>query len=92
MTPHVLPVRRAGEQQLGCYRERRGWSDGGGAVLGGRDLQRLGIDPFAYPRKVLPRLFAPGEKSTAEQLLNCLPDRWLLRQSRDAPERAANVG
>jgi len=41
--------------------------------------KHLGLDPFAYLRDTLPALFALGEKPTAEQLLDWLPDRWLLR-------------
>ena len=41
--------------------------------------KHLGIDPFAYLRDTLPGLFALGEKPTTEQLLDWLPDRWLLR-------------
>jgi transposase len=47
--------------------------------------KHLGIDPFAYLREALPGLFALGEKPGAEQLLEWLPDRWLLRRSRDRP-------
>jgi transposase len=45
----------------------------------------LGIDPFTYLREALPGLFALGEKPAAEQLLEWLPDRWLLRRGRDQP-------
>lgn len=38
--------------------------------------KHLSIDPFAYLRDTLPGLFASGEKPTAEQLLDWLPDRW----------------
>ena len=41
--------------------------------------KHLGIDPFEYLKDTLPGLFALGEKPTAEQLLDWLPDRWLLR-------------
>jgi transposase len=41
--------------------------------------KHLGIDPFAYLKDALPGLFALGEKPTAGQLLDWLPDRWLLR-------------
>ncbi|MGL4555306.1 MAG: IS66 family transposase, partial [Gemmataceae bacterium] len=41
--------------------------------------RHLGIDPFAYLRDALPGLFALGDKPTAEQLMDWLPDRWLLR-------------
>jgi transposase len=54
--------------------------------------KHLGIDPFAYLREALPGLFALGEKPTAEQLAEWLPDRWLLRRSRDAPREQAAAG
>jgi hypothetical protein len=54
--------------------------------------KHLGIDPFAYLREALPGLFALGEMPTAEQLLDWLPDRWLLSRSRDKPVRAGAVG
>jgi transposase len=41
--------------------------------------KHLGLDPFAYLKDTLPGLFALGEKPAAEQLLDWLPDRWLLR-------------
>jgi transposase len=44
--------------------------------------KHLGIDPFGYLREALPGLFALGEKPKAEQLLDWLPDRWLLRRTR----------
>ena len=47
--------------------------------------KHLGIDPFGYLREALPALFTLGEQPTAEQLRGWLPDRWLLRRSRDAP-------
>ena len=50
--------------------------------------KHLGIDPFAYLKDTLPALFALGEKPTAEQLLDWLPDRWLLARSRAAPAKA----
>lgn len=43
--------------------------------------KHLGIDPFVYLRAALPGLFALGEKPTAEQLLDWLPDRWLLNRT-----------
>lgn len=49
--------------------------------------RHLGIDPFAYLRDALPGLFALGEKPTAEQLIDWLPDRWLLR-TRASPAAA----
>lgn len=53
--------------------------------------KHLGIDPLGYLREALPGLFALGEKPTAEQLLDWLPDRWLLNRARDQliPEAAA---
>jgi hypothetical protein len=54
--------------------------------------KHLGIDPFAYLREALPALFALGEKPTAEQLLEWLPDRWLLRSPRRAPPAPAEAG
>jgi transposase len=50
--------------------------------------RHLGIDPFAYLRDALPGLFALGEKPTAEQLMDWLPDRWLLRRERASPATA----
>jgi hypothetical protein len=47
--------------------------------------KHLGIDPFAYLRDTLPGVFALGENPTAEQLLDWLPDRWLLCRTRDRP-------
>jgi transposase len=54
--------------------------------------KHLGIDPFAYLREALPGLFALGEQPTAEQLLDWLPDRWLLRRGRESPGGAARAG
>jgi transposase len=54
--------------------------------------KHLGIDPFAYLREALPGLFALGEKPTGEQLLDWLPDRWLLRRGRDRPGESARAG
>jgi transposase len=54
--------------------------------------KHLGIDPFVYLREALPALFALGEKPTAEQLLEWLPDRWLLRRSRASPHQEAKFG
>jgi transposase len=53
---------------------------------------RLQIDPFAYLSEALPALFALGEKPTNEQLLEWLPDRWLLRRASEAPRRQAPAG
>ena len=54
--------------------------------------KHLGIDPFAYLREMLPRLFALGEEPTTEQLLDWLPDRWLLNRTRDQPRREVIIG
>lgn len=54
--------------------------------------KHMGIDPFAYLREALPRLFALGEKPTAEQLLDWLPDRWLLNRTQDQPVRDVTAG
>jgi hypothetical protein len=54
--------------------------------------KHLGIDPFVYLREALPALFALGEKPTAEQLLDWLPDRWLLRRGRESPQPGGKVG
>jgi transposase len=54
--------------------------------------KHLGIDPFAYLRETLPALFALGEEPQDEQLQEWLPDRWLLRRSRDAPSEQAATG
>lgn len=54
--------------------------------------KHLGIDPFTYLREALPGLFALGEPPTTEQLAEWLPDRWLLRRSRDAPGGQAAAG
>ena len=53
--------------------------------------KHLGIDPFVYLRETLPGLFGLGEKPTAEQLLDWLPDRWLLQRARDAPVAGAEA-
>ena len=54
--------------------------------------KHLGLDPFAYLREALPGLFALGEKPTAEQLLDWLPDRWLMNRTRHQPLRRLNTG
>jgi transposase len=54
--------------------------------------KHLGIDPFVYLRDALPGLFGVGEDATAEQLLNWLPDRWLLLRTREAPAAATLTG
>ena len=51
--------------------------------------QHLGIDPFAYLRETLMGLYALGEKPTAEQLTEWLPDRWLLKRTRASPAAAS---
>ncbi len=51
--------------------------------------KHLGVDPFAYLRDALPGVFTLGEKPTAEQLLNWLPDRWLLNRMRNTSSAAA---
>lgn len=45
-----------------------------------------------YLREVLPTLFALGEKPTVEQLLDWLPDRWLLNHGRDQPVPEVTAG
>jgi hypothetical protein len=54
--------------------------------------KHLEIDPFAYLRDALPGLFALGEAPKAEQLLDWLPDRWLLIRTRDNPIRDLTAG
>jgi transposase len=54
--------------------------------------KHLGIDPFAYLREALPGIFALGEKPSSEQLLEWLPDRWLLRKARETPSEQAASG
>ncbi len=54
--------------------------------------KHLGIDPFAYLRETLSGLFGLGEKPTAEQLSEWLPDRWQLRQIRADPLGQATAG
>jgi transposase len=54
--------------------------------------KHLGIDPLVYLKEMLPGLFALGEKPTAEQLSEWLPDRWLVRQTRDTPRAQAPAG
>jgi hypothetical protein len=53
--------------------------------------KHLGIDPWCYLRDALPGVFALGEKPTAEQLREWLPDQWLLRHSRDPPTPLART-
>jgi transposase len=54
--------------------------------------KHLGIDPFAYLREALPGLFALGETPTSERLQEWLPERWLLRRCRDAPQGQTSTG
>jgi hypothetical protein len=54
--------------------------------------KHLGIDPFAYLRDAFPGLFALGDNPTVEQLLDWLPDRWLLNRARDNTNRALTAG
>jgi transposase len=54
--------------------------------------KHLGIDPFVYLREALPGLFALGEKPPTEQLLEWLPDRWLLHRGRESPRPEARGG
>ena len=54
--------------------------------------KHLGIDPFAFLREALPGLFALGEKPTAEQLLDWLPDRGLLCRARGSPGELMATG
>jgi len=54
--------------------------------------KHLGVDPFAYLREALPGLFALGEKPSAEELLDWLPDRWQLRQARASPREVPASG
>lgn len=54
--------------------------------------KHLGIDPFAYLKEALPGLFALGENPTEEQLLDWLPDRWLLNRARALPPVPAATG
>jgi transposase len=54
--------------------------------------KHLLIDPFAYLREALPGLFALGEKPKSEQLLDWLPDRWLLNRTRNTSLAPAVAG
>ena len=54
--------------------------------------KHLGIDPFAYLREALPGLFALGEKPATEQLLDWLPDRWLLNRTQYQHVRDVTAG
>jgi hypothetical protein len=40
----------------------------------------------------LPGLFTWGEKPTVEQLVDWVPDRWLLNRTRDNPIRNLTAG
>jgi transposase len=72
-----------------------------GSVAGGKTAavlytlvgtcKHLGIDPFVYLREALMGLFALGEKPPAEQVREWLPDRWLLRRSRESPVGTAQA-
>jgi transposase len=44
--------------------------------------KRLGIDPFAYLRDVLPALLALGDRPSKEGVAHWLPDAWQLRGRR----------
>ena len=50
--------------------------------------KHLGIDPFAYLRDALPGLFTLGDEPATEQMMEWLPDRWLLRRARESPAAA----
>jgi transposase len=50
--------------------------------------RHLGIDPFVYLRDALTGLFALGDKPTAEQLMDWLPDRWLIQRAHASPAAA----
>ena len=54
--------------------------------------KHLGIDPFTYLRETLSGLYALGEKPTAEQLAEWLPDRWLLRRRQAQANELAATG
>ena len=54
--------------------------------------KHLGIDPFAYLRETLPGLFALGCQSHAGELLEWLPDRWLLRRGQDVRVGGVSFG
>ena len=53
--------------------------------------RHVGIDPLAYLREALPGVFALGEKPTADQLQEWLPDRWMQRHGRDSPVQQASA-
>ena len=54
--------------------------------------KHLSIDPFAYLKEALPGLFALGDRPTAEQLAEWLPDRWHTGRARAAPNESAANG
>ena len=54
--------------------------------------KHLAIDPFAYLQEALPGLFALGDKPSAEELLEWLPDRWHTGRARAAPNESAANG
>ena len=54
--------------------------------------KHLGIDPFGYLREALPALFTLGDKPTAEQLQEWLPDRWLLQRTRTGLAKVPQAG
>lgn len=54
--------------------------------------KHLAIDLVAYLRDLLPGLFALGENPTTAQLLDWLPDRWLVNRTRDNPVRDVTAG
>ena len=54
--------------------------------------KHLGIDPFAYLRDALPGLFALGCQPQAGELLEWLPDRWLLRRGQDVRVGGVSFG
>ena len=54
--------------------------------------KHLSVDPFAYLRDALPGLFALGDNPQTGQLLEWLPDRWLLSRARASPLASAGTG
>ena len=54
--------------------------------------KHLAIDPFAYLQEALPGLFALGDKPSAEELLEWLPDRWHTGRARAVPNESAANG
>jgi transposase len=51
--------------------------------------KQMGIDPFAYLREALMGIYELGEKPTAEQLSEWLPDRWQSRRQREGAAKAS---